>query len=242
MTYLRPSGNLTHFVPYSQVVSCKYSFDPARPWLGLSPLQYGSLTGNLLANIETRLVQESGSPSGYFLPLPEAPKDDDVDEDVAVPGRLVALKKDIAGAAGGTVVVGTTAGGNGDRQSAPRKDMEVSRFGFNAPEVMQVLRSEVGVAVLGSCGVPPDLFVGGSNSQAQREAWRRFVLGSVESVAKLVEAELSSKLSADITLDFSSTFAHDVQGRATSLAKMVSSGMPLQQALGLSGLLIQEEE
>ena len=107
--------------------------------------------------------------------------------------------------------------------------MEVSRFGFNAPEVMQVLRSEVGVAVLGACGVPPDLFVGGSNSQAQREAWRRFILGSAESVAKLVEAELSAKLSSEITLDFSSTFAHDVQGRATSLAKMVSSGMPLQQ-------------
>ena len=32
-----PSGNLTRFVQYSQVVSCKYSYDPARPWFGLSP-------------------------------------------------------------------------------------------------------------------------------------------------------------------------------------------------------------
>ena len=33
-----PSGNLTHFVPSASVLHCMYSYDPARPWLGLSPL------------------------------------------------------------------------------------------------------------------------------------------------------------------------------------------------------------
>ena len=44
----------------------RYAVDPARPWLGRSPLQFASDTGRLGAALEARLGDEAG---GYALPV-----------------------------------------------------------------------------------------------------------------------------------------------------------------------------
>ena len=74
-----------------------------------------------------------------------------------------------------------------------------------------------------------------------RESWRRFVMGSVESVARLVEAELSAKLESPVKLSFEGLWAHDLAGRAQAFKGMVAAGMSLERAVAISGLASMEE-
>ena len=235
-----PSGNLTKFVPYSQVVSCKYAYDPATPWFGLSPLAFASLTGSLGAAIQTRLGQEASGPSGYVMPLPIPPKDDDTDDDEDTAGPLTAIKADLANSKGRTSFVESSRSMGGDESARPLKDWESQRYGFDAPDTMRILNTDVGRDILGCCGVPVSLFAD-ADGTAARESWRRFVMGSVESVSRLVEAELSAKLETPVKLDFQNLWAHDQAGRSASFAKLVSGGMDLERAAKLSGVLVAEE-
>ena len=56
----------------------------------------------------------------------------------------------------------------------------------------------------------------------------------------MVAAELSAKLDTDITLDFAELQAADIAGRARAFSSMVQSGMALDRAAALSGLLAAE--
>ena len=66
-----PSGNTTKLVPAAQVVHSRYAVDPARPWLGISPLQWARTTGTLAANLEARLSEEAGGTVAHVLPIPK---------------------------------------------------------------------------------------------------------------------------------------------------------------------------
>ena len=232
-----PSGNITRLVPSSSVLHFRYSVDPARAWHGLSPLAWATSTGNLAANLENRLEQETGGPVGYLLPVPHdsAPKEDGT-------GPLDGLRKDISGLRGQNVLLETTAAGHGEgRQAAPQQDWVSRRIGANPPEVLAVLRSDMGRAVLGACGVPVGLFESQGSSQGAREAWRQFVYGSVQPLAKMISEELSKKLETEVSLNFSELQAADIAARAGSFKKMVESGIAVDRAAGLSGLLALEE-
>ena len=197
--------------------SCFYSVDAARPWLGLGPLEWAKATGTLAANLEARLGQEAGGPVGYLIPVPldSSPGDDDN------PGPLDLLRKDIATLKGENVLVQTTSGGwEQGRAAAPHGDWIAQRIGARIPEANQVLRSDAGRAVLGACGCPPGLFEVAGSGQESREAWRRFVFGSVQPVAKLVAEELSMKLNAQVSLDFKELRAEDTPGLAASYKKL----------------------
>ena len=80
------------------------------------------------------------------------------------------------------------------------------------------------------------------SGQGSREAWRRFVFGSVEPLAALISEELSRKLETDVQLNFTELQAHDLTGRAASFKKMVESGMSTDKAAGISGLMSLENE
>ena len=56
-------------------------------------------------------------------------------------------------------------------------------------------------------------------------------------LGKLVGAELSAKLEADIVLDWTELRASDVSGRARAFQSLVGAGMELQQAAAVSGVL-----
>ena len=233
-----PSGNTTHFVPGAAVVHALYAYDESRPWLGLSPLQWAASTGALAANLERRLGQEAGGPVGHVIPVPAADDNDDEEE----PTALEDLRADMAAAKGGTVLTETTAAGWGEgQQAAPQTDWQARRFGADPPATLAVLRSDAGQAVLALCGCPPSLFVPNSDGTSQRESWRRFVMGSVEPLAKIVAAELADKLDAPgLAFDFAGLWAHDLAGRAQSFKQMVTAGMDLQKAAALSGLMGNE--
>ena len=146
-----PSGKLFRAVaPRSGIVHAMYSFNDERPWEGVGPLQRAIESGQLAANIERSLSQETSGTVGYLLPIPA----DGNDESIA------SFKADLKVLNGRTFVVETTAGGWGEgRIAAPRQDYVPQRIGPNPPPSMPAIHSAIQNAVLASCGVPIELVV-----------------------------------------------------------------------------------
>ena len=228
-----PSGNLTELVPAATVLHCRYAVDSARPWYGIGPLGWARSTGTLAANLETRLGEETGGPVGHVIAVPDdGGEDDDTD-------NLTSLRADIAAAKGRTVLSETTAAGWGEgRGNAPQSDYKPQRFGAAPPASLPSLRTDAGLSVLSACGVPVSL-VTDADGTSQREAWRRFVMGSVEPLLGLVGEEIETKLETRVTFDLSSLWAHDLAGRAASFKAMVTAGMAIERAAALSGMLAE---
>ncbi len=225
-----PSGNSTRFVSGHQVVHARYAVDPARPWLGVSPLQWARATGTLAANLEQRLGEEAGGRVAHLLPIPQDGGDGSDDD------PLKMLKKDIALAKGSTVLAETTSTGWGEgRMSAPQRDWRPSRIGANPPEVLPTLRRDVFEAVLGACGVPVSLFTD-ADGTSQRESFRRFLTTAVQPMGAMIAEELTIKLETPIVINFDHLYAHDLVGRSSAFGKLVAGGVTVDKALVIAGL------
>ena len=236
-----PSGNVTRFVPHAAVIHARYSVDPARPWLGIGPLGWARHTGALAANLELRLSEEAGGPSGYLLPAPEPETDEGVDADgEPVTDALSQMAKDVGNLKGKTrIVPSMQAGWSGDIADRPAGDWKVRRIGMDPPQVLPTLRSDAAEAVLAACQVPAALVVASADGTAQREAWRRWAMGPLQGLAAIIEAEIVEKLDARVTFDFAALWAHDIQGRATAFQKYVAGGMDVAKAAAVSGALME---
>ena len=120
--------------------------------------------------------------------------------------------------------------------AAPPSDYEAKRIGPNPPASLATLRSQSGAQVLAACGVPIELFEGSSGT-GQREAWRRFLHGSVSPLGELVAEELAVKLDTpELELSFDRLYASDLMGRARAFGSLVKAGMEKDRAAGLAGL------
>ena len=64
---------------------------------------------------------------------------------------------------------------------------------------------------------------------------RRWHLGTVLPLARLVEHELTAKLETPVSLKFDS-YALDMVSRATVVAKLAQAGVPMATALGAVGM------
>ena len=225
-----PSNSMTRLVASGGVLHFRYAVDSMQPWRGVGPLTWAASTGALAGRLEQRLAEEASSPVGSVIPVPEDGAEDSVKE----------LRKDLLNLKGRVTLVETTAAGHGEgRQFAPCEDWQAKRFGANPPASLAALRTDVGQAVLGACGVPPSLFLD-ADGTSQRESWRRFIMGSVEPLLSQVAAEFSAKLDSDVAFDLTGLWAHDLQGRASALQKLVAGGVAVNEALTTSGLLAEE--
>lgn len=223
-----PSETLTYNdIPADSVVHVRYAVDPATPWRALSPLGVATLAGKLSAETTKALADESGMPRGGFLPIPLDGQDPTV----------TALKADIKRANGGLLTVES---GDWDAQGGARKaEWMQTRFGPNPPVGLVSLMGAASGEVYAACGVNPSLFTDAQGT-AQRESYRQFLFGLVAPLGKLVAAELSAKLEADVTLGFEEIRAADIAGRARAFQSMVGAGMEVAKAAALSGLLTPE--
>ena len=95
------------------------------------------------------------------------------------------------------------------------------------------------MAVLAACGVPPPLVAPGDGTAA-REAWRRFLHGTIHPLGEIVAEEASRKLGIDVGLSFDRLFASDLSGRARAFQSMVNGGMDAGKAAALAGLMEAE--
>ena len=229
-----PSTSTTWNLPASSVVFVRWGTTPGQSYTGLGPMRWASTTSNLYASTERSLADEAGGPVAQLLAIP-SDGGDGGDGD-----PLTELKADITKARGKAVLVETTSAGWGEgRGSAPQRDWMSSRLGPNPPAALAEIRRDAFESVLAACGYPPSLALGQADGTAQREALRRWHLGTVLPLAGMVEAELSAKLEAPIRLRFDN-YALDLQARATALAKLVDSGMDRTEALSVVGLLFED--
>ena len=232
-----PSGSVTRTLPGAAVIHGRYSVDPARPWCGVSPLAWASLTGKLHANLEDAIADEAGGTRGHLLPVPAGPETDEVDADGNPVDPNAQLRADIQRLRGRTVMVETTAAGWGEGMSAaPRSDWKPARIGADPPVSLATLRTDSAQAVLAACGLSADLFVQG-DAAGQRESWRRFLHGSVQPLGDLLAVELADKLDAPgLRLTFDRLFASDLSGRARAYQSLTGGGMDADRAARLAGL------
>ena len=91
-----------------------------------------------------------------------------------------------------------------------------------------------------ACGVPVEL-VHPSEGTGQREAWRRFLHGTVQPLGRIVAGELSRVLGSTVRITFEGLFASDIAGRARAFQSMVGAGLDIEEAARQSGLVAVEE-
>ena len=232
-----PSGTRTRNLPAAAVVHAMYAYDPTRPWQGLGPLDWASLSATLHSRAERALAEDVGASVGYVLPAPaggENAADDDADDD-----QLGALLSRVKALKGRLMVVDSMSGSwGGDHRDAPRQDWAQRRLGPEPDATLAALHGQTSRDVVGACGVPLSLIFGGTDAAALRESWRQFLHGSVAPVARQVQNELRAKLDApELSLNFDSLFASDLSGRARAFQSMVGGGMDVSKAAALAGLM-----
>ena len=229
-TFYGPSTSTTRHLPFAGVVFVRWGSSPGQPYVGTGPLSWAHTTARLQSETERSLADEVGGPLAQLLAVPQDGGDDSGDD------PLAALKADVRTARGRALLVETVAAGWGEgRSSAPQRDWQASRLGPNPPESMATIRQDAFAAVLAATGTPPSLFVD-SDGTSQREAVRRWHLGTVLPLARILEHELSAKLEADVRLTFDA-YPLDLVGRASAFTKLVAGGVPVSEALATSGLL-----
>ena len=130
-----PSGNETRFVPAASVIHFRYAVDAARPWAGISPIDWARLTAAGLANLESMVTSEAASPFGYILPIPSEGDDDDGDD-------TAALRGDMFSARGKTLLVGDASQGEESAGRSGAAYRTIARFGANPPASVEGLRRD----------------------------------------------------------------------------------------------------
>ena len=209
-----PSSTATRELAASSILHFRYAVDPARPWHGLGPIQFASIAGRLNAETDNTLASESGGPMANLLPIPVDGQDPTV----------TALREDIAKAKGKALTVESTTGDWNDPKggrSAVRFDWRAERLGAAPPAALVELARNAERSVLATCGVPVELAEAGDGT-GQREAWRRFLFGSVAPLAKIVTEELRGE-----------TFSRDRDGlRGAAGLRPSGPGAGLQAAHG----------
>ena len=158
---------------------------------------------------------------GHVLPTPEGAREP-TDDDAADADPFAAIRVDIAKLRGGVALVESMAGGYGDKAGRPDADWQPRRIGANPPAALNEIRTAAALTVYGACGVPPSLVTLPADGTGQREAWRRFLHGSVSPVARLVESELREKLDIpELTISFDALFAADIASKARAWRSLV---------------------
>ena len=233
-----PSTSTTWKLPASSVVFATWGSTPGQPYIGTAPTSWASVTARLGAASERTLADEAGGPLAQVIPLPifEGKRDDEGDDE----DTYAAVRAAIAKARGKAVTVETTAdGGDRGKAGAPQRDWQASRLGPAPPAGMVELARDSFLRTLAACGCSPALF-DDSDGTAKREALRQWHLGTVQPLARMLSRELSVKLAAPIRLSFD-LYNVDLAGRAGSFQKLVAGGMPVTEALAMSGLLAGED-
>ena len=224
-----PSRTYTYdVVPASSVLHFRYASEPQRPWRGNGPLEVAALAGRLSAETVNQLADESSGPVGRLLGIPKDGDD----------ATVADLKNDIKNARGRVALLET---GDWDNVGSASVDLATKRFGSDPPQGLVNLADLATREVIAACGLNTALWgYGTSNGAAVREAWRLALFAVLAPLGRLVEAELRVKLEDAVTLGWQELRASDLSGRARAFQSMVGGGMPVEQAVAVAGLMVDD--
>ncbi len=224
-----PTETRTVERPWAGVVYVQWASHPGRPHEGEGPMQCASETGKLAAAIEESLAHEMGGPIGSVIPVPA------VDQTEGEADPLEGMTSAVKDLNGGVFLAETTQSGwQGDRSERPRGDWRPARIGGSPPAANVTLRQHALASVLGACGVPVALLEP-ADGTAAREALRRFWIGTVIPLLRIVKAEVETKLEGEFTFRFD-PYVLDMTGRAKVYADLRTAEIPEDEARRLAGL------
>ena len=236
LTLFGPGDTRTRFRPNDGILNVVIGNTVTRPWEGRAPWQAASLSGKLLSGIERQLAGESQSKSGYVLPVPDLGDRGQGEDDDGETDPLTTLRRDLASAAGRTMLAPSMASGFGGGPGvAPASEYSPRRFGANPPSALLELRRDIERSVLASYGILPSLVDARAAGNSLREARRQFH-GTIVALATLLENSLSEALNETVTLNLRRTKAADSATMARAVSSLTSSGMSLADAIESVGL------
>jgi len=213
----------TRNVPASDVIHVRANADPERPWQGRAPLSNASLPATLAAEASKALGDEAKGPRGAFIPTPS--------------GDLESVKNDVAGARGGKIVMESQQQNFGQGGQPSSRDWHQERFGFDAPDSLLRADEMASDQIMAAVGFSAAIFRAKDAASAQ-VAYRTFVHSGLSPLGKLAVREMRAKLEdPTLELDFSDLAASDVVSRANALRRLVESGIEVERALQMSGLM-----
>ena len=224
-----PTRSQTWTLGYDDVLLFQWSTDPRRPWAGIGPLQRASVSAALLARLEGRMSEETSAVSGHLLSVPDTEAQ-----------TVEQLQTDLRALKGRTAFVRTPKnwGSEEGKVSAGVPGEYVQRrIGAVVPEPNIKLRSDAGMDLVSSCGVPAALIRSDADGTASRAATARYLDFSVQPVADAMAAEFSRKLGTPVTLGFEHLWRADtVLTMARAAAQLTASGVSIKDALDAVGL------
>ena len=103
------------------------------------------------------------------------------------------------------------------------------------PTAMVELADAAFSRMVAACGASVSLFPD-SDGTAQREALRRWHMGTVHPLARPLANELTLRLDTKVILKFDG-YPMDLQARASTFKALVAGGGAVNEALATSGLL-----
>ena len=227
VTLSGPSGTTIRRPPADGVLHFRINIDPNEPHRGQSPVALAGLTADTAAYIERGLGREAAANHGYVIPAPTAGLSQEDTDD---------LKTDLVSLKGRTAMVPGMESFGDARPGVHPGNWQSRRLGIDPPTGLVDLRAQAAVAVLGACGVPPELVSGHGDGTGRREAWRQFLHGTIQPVAALLSDELRIKLQQPVTLSFHSLFASDIQGRGRAFQSLRGGGLNIADAARATGM------
>lgn len=231
VTTYGPGSSHTRLLGRSRLVYVRWGTSPGTRYRGQGPTSWAHLTARLSGEAERSLGDEAAGPIAQVVPIPQDPGDDD--------DPLATLRADITKARGKAVLTETTSAGWGEGQaSAPHRDWIANRLGPAPPGAFVTAAEDAFARMVAACGCNVSLFTD-ADGTAQREAWRRWHLGTVEPMAKLLAHELTVRLETTVTLRLDK-YPTDLAGRASAFKALVTGGMDVTQAAAVSGLLADD--
>ena len=219
-----PSDTVTVLLPAASVLHFRCGVAESQPWRGVPPLMQSRTTAGLAGKVESALTGEVSIPVGRLA---------------IATGKtatfLSFLKR------GGFYLSGEVASRGLPQEPSAR--VTPQRYGPQVDAGTQSLRGDVVRDILGVFGVPPALFAERGDGAGQREAWRRFWLGTVQPLALLVQAECKAKLDPSCVVTLDALRAADEDGRSRAVSRraaafktLVDTGMERAEARRLAGL------
>ena len=221
-----PSRSVSRFLPAQSVLHFRINADPSQPWRGRSAHSLASATAATAASAEASATGEAKIAISRLIPVASTLTPDQRGQTT---GTLAdELKR---GGYFALSLIGARPGA-GERMSR----VAVEPVQPDPSEGHLALRHSAALELIEAAGVPSALADPRAEAQGQREAFRRFVHGTVEPMARMVEAEMTAKAGLSCDLNFASLFAADLAGRGRALKQMVESGVALADALDTVGL------
>ena len=131
-------------------------------------------------------------------------------------------------------MIETTSGGFGEgRVAAPAQDWMQRRVGPEPPDALVKVADAAFARVLAACGASPSLF-NDADGTSKREALRQWHMGVVRPLARMLEHELTEKLSAPVRLKFD-RYPMDQVSRAQVFSKLAAvEGVSPEMAMALA--------